>query len=523
MWNPLIGVLGMLVREEKPRQILAENLLCSHPAVREAAVVRDDSGRTVAFVVPQDSYLSHEMGGSVTNRLTVNKWRKIYDLSQLTKGAAVAQPGFNTAGWDSSYTNRPLPAGEIHEWIDAAVGAVLELRPRRLYEIGCGTGLLLTRIAPHCERYVAADFSSAVLARLRKELQDKPSLLERVELFERQADDFSGLDADSFDTVVLNSVVQYFPGLPYLTDVLKQAVRVVKQGGHVYIGDVRSLPLLPAFATSVELFHAASDLSIEDLKVRVRHRLEREKELVLSPAYFLQQENQLAKVSRVDIRPARGRSDNEMTRYRFSAVLHVGHDAAPMSDVEFADWGSQRRSVKEIRASLERGIVGAEGIRCVKNARVEQDLVAMELIKSASTTDTVAQLRRRLGDTSVAGIVPEGLHELAVAHHDVAVHLSWAQARRDGSYDALLVPRHPQNACSSPLVSWPQPAPHDLMRFATWPGQENARQELMKQIEFYTNRNLPPEQRLKSIELVDNLVRDRSGEVNTAALLSFQI
>lgn len=512
----------MLARQEKIEKILVENVLRSHPGVREATVSQDDNGRTVAFVVPEDSYLSDRLGRGATDKLTLNKWRKTYDLSQLTREAAVAQPGFNTAGWNSSYTHKPIPAGEIHEWVDATVASVFELRPRRVYEIGCGTGLLLTQIAPHCERYAAADFSSAVLARLREELRAVPALAERVELFERQADNFSGFDADSFDTVVLNSVVQYFPSLAYLTTVLEQAVRVVRPGGHVYVGDVRSLPLLPLFATSVELTQAASDLTMEDLKARVRHRIEREKELVISPAYFLHQQNQLANVSRVEIQPARGRSDNEMTRYRFSAVVHVGHDAEPVAHVEFQDWEEQRWSANDIGAVAERGLVRAEGIRRIKNARVAGDLAAMEMINAASATDTVGQLRRRLADSAVGGIEPEDLHDLEKTHPDAAVHLSSAAARTDGSYDALLVPRYLHNACNRPVVSWPQPAPRDFIRFANWPGQEKVRRDLMEQIEAHANGNLPPEKSPGRIELVDSLVRDRSGEVDAAAMLSFQ-
>lgn len=518
-----MGMVGMLTRQEKMRQVSVENSLRSHPGVRDAAVFRDDAGSTVVFVVPEDSYLSNELGRAATDKITLNKWRKIYDLSQLTKEAVVAQPGFNIAGWNSSYTNKPLPSGEIHQWVDATVASVLELSPRRVYEIGCGTGLLLTRIAPHCERYLAADFSSAVLTRLREEINAFPALTERVELSERQADNFSGLDADSFDTVVLNSVVQYFPSLAYLTNVLEHAVRVVKPGGNVYVGDVRSLPLLPAFATSVELFQATSELKIEELKARVRHRIEREKELVLSPAYFLHLQDQLAKVSRVEIRPTCARSDNEMTRYRFSAVLYVGHDAAPVSDIEFADWEPRRWTISDIRAMAERGLVRAEGIRRIKNARVQQDLVAMEMMNATSDTDTVGQLRSRLGNSAVDGIDPEDIHNLELNHPDVAVHLSWAAARKDGSYDALLVPRHLQNACTRPVIGWPQPAPHDLIRFANWPGQERVRRELMKQIEAHANRNLLLEKNPVSIQLVDDLVRDRSGEVDTAAMLSLEI
>ena len=89
------------------------------------------------------------------------------------------------------------------------------------------------------------DFSPATLAKLREQLQSVPSLAGKVEVIERRADDFGSLDCNSFDTVVMNSVIFYFPNLAYLSDVLEKAINVVKPGGHVYVGDVLSLHLLP--------------------------------------------------------------------------------------------------------------------------------------------------------------------------------------------------------------------------------------------------------------------------------------
>ena len=54
-----------------------------------------------------------------------------------------------------------------------------------------------------------------------------------------------------FDTVVLNSVVQYFPNVEYLVSVLEAAVAATATGGSVFVGDVRNLGLLDAFHADV--------------------------------------------------------------------------------------------------------------------------------------------------------------------------------------------------------------------------------------------------------------------------------
>ena len=62
---------------------------------------------------------------------------------------------------------------------------------------------------------------------------------------------------NSFDMLVLSSVVQFFPNVDYLSKVLENAINIARPGGHVYVGDVRSLPLFRLFASSVELFQSA--------------------------------------------------------------------------------------------------------------------------------------------------------------------------------------------------------------------------------------------------------------------------
>jgi len=90
-----------------------------------------------------------------------------------------------------------------------------------------------------------------------------------VQLLQRAANDFTGLEGVRFDTVILNSVVQYFPSIDYLTKVLEGALRVLKPGGRLFVGDVRSLPLLETFHTSVEMQQAPDDLPLALLRQRI--------------------------------------------------------------------------------------------------------------------------------------------------------------------------------------------------------------------------------------------------------------
>src|ERR1700722_19269666 len=105
--------------------------------------------------------------------------------------------------------------------------------------------------------------------------------LGHVELVPGEANDLSFLADDSIDLVILNSIVQYFPTVEYLLDVLQNAIRVTKPEGHVFIGDVRSLPLLQAFHASVQFDRCGDTTSMGEVNRWLMRAIRNEKELVL--------------------------------------------------------------------------------------------------------------------------------------------------------------------------------------------------------------------------------------------------
>ena len=207
--------------------------------------------------------------------------------------------------------------------MNGTVARVRELRPRKLLEIGCGVGLLLQHLAPQCERYLGTDISAAALAQLRRWMKGRGAL-EHVELLHRPADRLMELPSGEFDTIVLNSVVQYFPDAEYLIAVLQEAVRLLEPGGRVFLGDIRHLGLLTAFHTEVQLAKAPDSLSMGQLRKRIVQAVEREKELVIDPNLFRALPGNLPSVATTQIQLKPGRAQNELTCYRYDVVLHKG-------------------------------------------------------------------------------------------------------------------------------------------------------------------------------------------------------
>src|SRR5262249_43447833 len=142
-------------------------------------------------------------------------WQQVYEAAADES----VPPDFNLAGWNSSYTSEPIPADEMRIWLDETVARLRQLQPERVLEIGCGTGLILTRLAPDCESYAGIDFSESALSHVGQLIKCRKDL-GHVVLQTGMAHELSFVPDDSVDLVVLNSVIQYFPNLYYLIQVL---------------------------------------------------------------------------------------------------------------------------------------------------------------------------------------------------------------------------------------------------------------------------------------------------------------
>lgn len=320
----------------------------------------------------------------------VGEWRDEYE--RLYRSAADApEPEFNTAGWDSTYTGAPLSREEMREQVDGAVSRILGLAPRRVLEIGCGTGLLLFPLLRHVESYTGTDFSQAALDYVARRLPADQAA--KVTLSARAADDFSGWPPASFDTVILNSVVQYFPNAAYLSKVIEGALTVLAPGGNIFAGDVRNLELLESFHASIESFRAAAEiLPGAELGERARARMARERELVVDPRFFVAVARRSPAIRGVYAWPKRGRARNELTCFRYDAVLSTAAEGEAVDGDALVTWDARPETgdvMAAIRRLLEEG-PAALTVTGIENARI----------------DTVASTR-------AAAVEPEDLWQLA--------------------------------------------------------------------------------------------------------------
>ena len=363
-WLPdgALDCLGRADRQVKIRGFRVElgeieALIRSHPGVGDCAVAlrRDPRGeaRLAAYLTRHPTLARPLRRKSDWQSDQVAQWEQVWD-DAYREPRGGKDPTFGIVGWESSYTGLPIPPAEMRQWIDGTVDRISALAPFRILEIGCGTGLLLRRLARGCTAYFGTDISRRALDLLDRQLRRDRSLRRRVKLAQRAADDFTDFGNDAFDTVILNSVVQYFPGLEYLETVIERALEHLAPGGSIFLGDLRRLALLEALRAAVELHQAPADLPLDKVSQRVCRRLQQEEELLLEPAFFASLAQRLPQIATVRVELKRGPALNEFTRFRYDVTLtKSGLPRAASTPREVL--GSDRRLVGRLAALDDQG------------------------------------------------------------------------------------------------------------------------------------------------------------------------
>lgn len=497
-----------------------EGALTRHPAIKEAVArvhgEAEDKFIAAYVTVKADAAETLAMIDSLTGQ-QVELWQNLHEDSYV-ETLTYGDDTFNVIGWDSNYTSQPLPERDMHEYVNFSVERILALKPRRLYEIGCGTGLIAFPLIPHLKGYEGVDASSVAVGQLQS-LQKRDDLRERVRGLDRAvfacrlADDFSAVEAGGFDTAILPSVVQYFPGIDYLTAVIEGLCERLAPGGSIFIGDVRNLKQLEMFHASVQFYKAEPDMTMDELAERIRRQLESEQEMAIEPEYFFALAESVPQISHVEILPKRGTQRNEMTCFRYDVVLHLAESIQLSEPESWSDWSPDDHSLERIASLI--ASPGFEGLalRRIANARVERDNHLMELLNAPGQVCSVGEAREQIDRFNDRGIDPEELIQLA-SEHGLSIELCLSTDGERGAFDAVI--SRSGGSAKTRFVNAIQPK---LMRdYANNPLQEKFQRRLASELRDFCSDRLPAYMTPSAFVTLDAMPLTPAGKIDRLSL-----
>jgi amino acid adenylation domain-containing protein len=220
-------------------------------------------------------------------------------------------------GWNSSYTG---------EWLSREVmdgygeNIRLKLLPhvdktKRILEIGCASGISLTRLAPLAGLYVGTDLSRAILGWTEGEIARLG--LDNVHLRPYPAHETDRVEEGGFDVVILNSVIECFSGHNYLREVLRQAVARMADRGILFLGNLWDQDRKDEFVRSLVEFRNAN------LGKGYRTKIDRSEELFIARAFLEDLRHEFPEIQAIEYSTMLGTAPSELSEFGFDAIVHI--------------------------------------------------------------------------------------------------------------------------------------------------------------------------------------------------------
>jgi amino acid adenylation domain-containing protein len=331
-----------------------ESVLQQSGFVQQAIVVaKEESGnkRLSTYYVPNWDVITKKERQLYLDR--VNSWKEIYEVEYVKTEDENINEEFNLIGWNDSFTGAPIAEADMRLWLDDIVSVILSETAENVLEIGCGTGLIYYQLAGKVKKYIGTDFSTSSISQIKQRISKGLRSYGETELQVCAAHEVAISDDQPIDTIILNSIVQYFPGEEYMNNVVERSLKLLKGQGRIIIGDVRDKRLLHLFNGRLQLQTMSPFQSIQEFKWAVDSEVLRENELCIAPEYFYELQSLHPGISHVEIKWKNNSAVNEMALYRYTVVIYVGIDK-PVVEPAWQAWKGADH-VPEIVSQLQLG------------------------------------------------------------------------------------------------------------------------------------------------------------------------
>lgn len=321
-----------------------EAAILSHPCVRNVAVVlrveEKQEPETIGFVVADhDNTAQLE---ETSNQ--VEGWQAFFESTTYTELETVSalEIGKDFKGWTSMYDGSEIDKAEMQEWLDDTIHTLVDGQALgHVLEIGTGSGMILFNLGSSLQSYVGLEPSKSAAAFANNAIKSTTGLAGKAEVFVGTATDTDQLKDLHPDLIVFNSVVQYFPTAEYLAQAVNTLVHL-GSAKRVFFGDVRSQATNRHFLASRAMHVLGNKATKEDVCKKMGELEEREEEFLVEPVFFTTLASQFPDLVRhVEIIPKNMQATNELSAYRYAAVVHLRNadeTERPVYSVGMDDW-----------------------------------------------------------------------------------------------------------------------------------------------------------------------------------------
>jgi SAM-dependent methyltransferase/acyl carrier protein len=487
-----------------------ESALKRHAAVEHAVAVArpnpDGDQQLVAYVQTADNWRTLIKSPEQADEIT-EKWQAVWDETYQSSDAQ----GDDFSGWFSSYTGQLIGDEPMTAWTEETVRKINRLSPQRVLEIGCGTGLLARRIAPTVEHYVGVDFSSSVLQNTHHRLLHAG--IDNVTLIASSAHQIPIEEIGKVDTIVINSVAQYFPSADYLLTVLNRLLPCLSANGRIFLGDLRSLAHLEIQHAAVQAYKADSQTSPTALLQSIDQAIDGEEELLFDIRWFLASTvGHFKRPLFAAITLKDGSHVHEMSQFRYDIVLYADHcpdtlqqqNRLPKIDFNEAAM-PQNAGVLQTLESLVHDHPQGFIVTGVNNRR------------TMASAAWLATLRGQADPTeSPEGIDPDDVKQWALVRGWSAAS-TWDATDPKSCFSVVLAPGPGHDMAYLPALFTGIPLP-DSQRLVNDPGRTNDVSQLVLQLRQQVEAALPAYMVPSAMVVLDELPLTPNGKIDRAAL-----
>ncbi|UII31895.1 amino acid adenylation domain-containing protein [Fulvivirga ulvae] len=278
--------------------------------------------RILSYIVPEKKEV--QLLENQLQQSQVESWKNLYDSEYgKTENDSAVDEEFNIIGWNDSFTGEPIPAHQMREWLDDISEVIFHEQPQNVMEIGSGTGLIFYALAGKVNNYIGTDFSGSSVRQIQNRIDKGLREYGNNEFHVCPAHEVGEVPVNNVDTVILNSIIQYFPTESYLTEVIEKSIEKLNGQGRLIIGDIRDNRLLKPFKGRLTLGNYQGGMDKREYCWFLDQAVWNEEELCISPQYFAGLKDRFPEIRFIEAFWKRGEEVNELNLYRYTVIIHL--------------------------------------------------------------------------------------------------------------------------------------------------------------------------------------------------------